>query len=346
MRSPSRVRRLGVLAVGVGVLMAVTMTSCSSSTTSPAPRPATDRACVVTATPAGPVTLPLQVAGSTASAADLFSVSMCIDGHGPYPFLVDTGQAVSVITPTLADELHLHRAGKMSLGAVSCRSGAPAAVLDKWSVGGVSLDAQDVAVAPVPDTDLTEIPDGVLGSDVLGRFDTIRVDYPSHQLTMLAPEAGLPTQPTLVRGATTPVSSELVSGTPAAVVPLVVVQSTSGTLASAPVSFARGALAHFVVDSGSAISSIDSSLARSLHLTGTGNLGSAPGVGCPSPNLEVHSGAWRLGSLRLPSIPLVSMSYVRVAGQIAAGTVGADVLSRFGSFVLDYRSAQLILEGH
>jgi hypothetical protein len=343
MRSPSSKRRLCALVAGL--IVAVTFTSCTSSAASSSLRSATLQACAITAATAGPVTVSLQVAGSAPGGAALFSAPVCVDGQGSFPFLVDTGQAVSVISPTLAGQLRLHRRGNVSLGAVSCQLDAPSATPDHWSVGGIALDTQKLAIASIPGTDLAHVPDGILGSDVLGRFDAIRVDYPSHELTMVAPEAALVVQPTLVRGVTTPVSSELVSGAPTAVVPLVVVQSTNGTLASAPVSFGRRPSAAFVVDSGSELSSVDVALARSARLAGAGILGPAPGVGCSSPSSAVLSGPWALGSLRLVSMPLVRASYVTVAGQVASGTVGADILGRYGSFVLDYRSAQLILGG-
>jgi hypothetical protein len=343
MRPPSKLRRLEAL-IGAGA-MALTVTSCTSSTRSPSSRPAQDRACAITAAPAGPVTIPLKVAGSSPGTTGLLTAPVCVDGQGPFPFLVDTGQAVSVISPTLADRLHLHRSGKVSLGAVSCQADTPAAAVASWSVGGLPLDTQHLAVAPVPDTELAQAPQGVLGSDVLGRFDAIRVGYRNDQLTMVAPEAALPAQPTLVRGATRPVSAELVSGTPTAVVPLVVVQSAAGTLASAPVTLGRGHPTPFVVDSGSPTSSVGTSVARFAHLAAAGTFGPAPGVGCPPSSAEVHSGPWAVGSLELPSMPLVRASDVTIAGQVIAGTVGTDVLARYGSFVLDYRSAQLILGG-
>lgn len=275
----------------------------------------------------------------------MVTAPVCIDGQGPFPFVIDTGQPVTTLSPTLVSRLHLHSSGSISLGASSCRSDAPEVSVASWSVGGLSLAAQQVASAPMPNLGFGEqVVDGLLGADVLGRFSVIRVDYHTDQLTLVAPEAAPPKLPTLIPGkAGRSFSPTLVVGTPRAVIPVTVVEAPTGTLTSASVTFGNHGAVDLVVDSGEPDSALGTNVARLMHLAPAGSVGPGGGVGCPPTVPQYRSGGWTVGSLHLASTTLNAVGYATVAGQAAAGTIGADVLAAYGSFVLDYRSAQLML---
>jgi len=347
-KPPDRQPRLWVrrfVTLAAGLVAAATMASCTASSRSSvgsAPV-ASARSCAFSTAPSGPVTISLDAAGVAGS--HLVTAPLCIDGRGPFPFVIDTGQSVTTLSPTLVNRLHLQSSGSISLGASSCRSDAPEVSVASWSVGGLSLAAQQVASAPMPNLGLGgQVVDGLLGSDVLGRFSVIRVDYHTDRLTLVAPEAAPPKLPTLIPGKPgRSFSPTLVVGTPRAVIPLTVVESPTGTLASASATFGNHGALDLVVDSGEPDSAVGTNVARSMHLAPAGSVGPSGGVGCPPTVPQYRSGGWAVGSLPLASTALNAVGYATVAGQATAGTIGADVLAGDGSFVLDYRSAQLIL---
>jgi hypothetical protein len=117
---------------------------------------------------------------------------VCIDGQGPYPFLVATGAGSSVITPALARKLRLRRAAATSVRGVTCVATTPQVKVKYWSMGGVRLAGQEVLTAGVPSQGMKHPPKGVIGSDVLSRFGAVGIDYHTRKLTVLQREAPAP----------------------------------------------------------------------------------------------------------------------------------------------------------
>ena len=67
----------------------------------------------VTTLPGGAEKVPLTVSTVAGQVAE--SVNVCIDGRGPFPFVLDTGAGQSTIDAGLARRLHLPSAGSASL---------------------------------------------------------------------------------------------------------------------------------------------------------------------------------------------------------------------------------------
>jgi hypothetical protein len=289
-----------------------------------------------------------QIATSTSSAkaatsgGTLVTVGVCIGKSGPYPFVVDTGSTRSIIASGLASSLHLKKAGTVALGGSGC---ATTGYLVKTPV----LHVQAVALAPqqMVRSNLSRWSgkrvDGVLGSDILGRFGAIKLDLTKHTLTFAGAEGPAPVSHALIIGktGTTPPAS-LLKGPPAANVPITIVQSPGSIAAFTNVSVANQGPYPFSVDTGSPTSSV--STTAGLHLVADNGSDTAPGgVGCKGtvPTLAPTS-------LAMGSAPPVTLALhaVKIAGPQRAGIVGAlglDALGTYGAIIVDYEGADLAL---
>ena len=129
-----------------------------------------------TAAPYGGEKVPLTVsvvAGQVAETADV-----CIDGRGPYPFILDSGAGQSTIDSGLAHRLHLASAGSATgFAGVGCTGTARPVSVGTWSLDGVALAPQQLTAATLPQMGGKGEADGLLGSDVLSRFGGIRIDF-------------------------------------------------------------------------------------------------------------------------------------------------------------------------
>ena len=85
------------------------------------------------ALPGGVTRLPMTVSTVAGQVAE--SVNVCIEGQGPYPFVLDSGAGESTIDGDLAKRLHLPEAGPASLFAgVGCTGTAQPVSVDSWNV--------------------------------------------------------------------------------------------------------------------------------------------------------------------------------------------------------------------
>ncbi|MBV9806564.1 MAG: retropepsin-like domain-containing protein [Solirubrobacterales bacterium] len=104
--------------------------------------------------------------------------------HGrAFPFLIDTGASVTLVTPTLARHLHLRTVGQphQFCGVTGC-STARRVRLSNWSIGGQPLPSVLASSSPIVGTGGFGF--GLLGSDVLSRFGSVTIDYRDKLLTL------------------------------------------------------------------------------------------------------------------------------------------------------------------
>jgi hypothetical protein len=335
-------RLLGVLlaSVALGALPA-----CGSSGTSAfggASLPAFRAGCGVAK---GLPSIPLYLSRSGAAVTPF--VSVCLEGKGPYPFVLGTGASRSLIARSLAEELKLPTAaggGAAAAPGAGCAGPGTVVVVGQWSVGAMSLASQTLVETDAAGFGTGGAPAGILGGDVLSRFGAIRVDYALKRLSVLAPESTAPAAASIRRADhLQPAPPLLVRSTTASGALLTVLRSTDGALASGATSFGTGGPQSFLVDTGAGRTTVSPAATQSASLSSAGSSSTSSVVGCPGTAIGVHSGPWTFGSVdQRPQVMASGVVSDGGAGA-AAGVVGSDTLSRYSSVVLDYRTAILWL---
>jgi len=314
------------------------LVGCGSSSSESAATEGSGDGCGAS-TSAGAIRVSFTVARSLGHPVPI--VSVCLEGKGPYPFVLSSGAGTSSVVPSLATSLHLIAASSQGqvLG-VSCIPNAPTVSVRSWSMAGVKLTAQKLQVASLPG-EITPRPLGLIGSDVLARFGAVRVDFRAHELQTSGPEGAAPTSSSLVIGQTSTVPTPgLVHGTPRAGSPVTVLIGPTGTLMSVPVSLGSSS-SSWTVDTGSPNSVVAPGTASSAGLTPTGSSAPSWGRGCTGTVPQVASGTWSVNDAALPSTALSTQQFPGAANNTTTGALGTDVLSTYGSILLDYRHAHL-----
>ncbi len=309
--------------------------------------PPAGRCRTVTPTPGAASSVPLAVTKASSGAA-IALVSACINGTGPFPLVLDTGASVSIVDTQVVRALHLASAGAATkVVGVNCAGTARPVRIKEWSIGSVRLTGQTVESTAIPNFGLHRAPAGLLGSDILSRFGAVRIDYQGQKLLLPGPEGAETGKPGLVKGPTTiPTPPDLLVGYPSPVtVPIDIASGlTGGVLALAPVQFGTSAQRlTFAVDTGSADSSVATSAASLLNLPVTHSSAPVSGATCTSVEKLVTSGPWSLNGTPLQPQDLVRTDTPTKASTLVSGTLGSNQLSQFGSVVLDYAGARLLI---
>ncbi len=278
------------------------------------------------------------VAGQTAE-----SVNVCFGGQGPYPFVLDSGAGESSIDATLAKHLHLATAGPSSLFAgVGCTGTARPVQAPSWSMDGVALEPQQLTAATLPQIGGKGEPDGLLGSDVLGRFGAVRIDFAAAALTLPGPEGAPLSGTASYTGPLGPPPTTLTQGE-GTTVPLTVSPVPGDVSLSVAVRFRGGPRRSFVVDTGSSQSVVASSLARAESLTAT-NLAQRQATVCSTIVAPlVHSGSWSVPGQALYPQLVGETDFGVISAGGTEGLLGSDQLRRYHWVVLDYAGARLVL---
>jgi hypothetical protein len=158
----------------MSVLVAAALAACGGRDAAPAPHvhvepevnfalpPATDGCSAASALPGGGAQVPIEVSTVAGQVAEL--VSVCIAGHRPFPFVLDSGAVQSTIDAHLAHKLQLRSAGPpTSFSGVDCRGTAQPVSVDQWSREGVELAPQILTSATLPEFGGNGEPVGLLG---------------------------------------------------------------------------------------------------------------------------------------------------------------------------------------
>ena len=291
--------------------------------------------------PGGGVRLPLTV--STVAGQTAESVNVCIGGQGPYPFVLDSGAGESTIDAKLAKRLHLGEAGPSSLFAgVGCTGTARPVQVSSWSMDGVPLDPQQLTAATLPQIGGKGEPDGLLGSDVLGRFGAVRIDFAAGALTLASAE-GAPLSGTA--SYTGPVGAPPTTLTQGegTTVPLTVSPVEGDVSLSVPVRFHGGPPAQLrrrhrlLPERGRLVGGPVASL------TGT-NLAQRQATVCSTITVPlVHSGIWSVPGQALYPQLVGETDFGVISAGGTEGLLGSDQLRRYGWVVLDYAGGLLVL---
>ncbi len=289
----------------------------------------------------GAAQVPLTVSTVAGQVAE--SLDVCIDGRGPFPFVLDSGAGQSTIDAGLARSLHLSSAGPASqFAGVGCTGTAQPVAVSSWSLDGVTLAPQQLTAATLPQIGGKGEPVGLIGSDVLSRFGAVRIDFASGALVLPGPEGPPLSGATSYTGPSGPPPTALTQGE-GTTVPLTVTPLEGDVSLNVAVRFDGGPRRSFVVDTGSSQSVVATSVARASSLAGT-DLAQRQSTVCSVITVPlVHSGPWSVPgqALHLQLIGETDFGTVSLAG--IQGLLGSDQLKRFGWIVLDYTGGRLVL---
>jgi predicted aspartyl protease len=292
-----------------------------------------------------------------ATGGALIAAGVCVNGHGPFAFLIDTGASITAIDSRVAALLRLRPLATGHSPGFGCDHTVSLARVNSLSVDGLRLEPQTVVVGPLR-SPLTPSLDGLLGSDVLSRFAAIRIDFSSGRLTLAGPE-GRPTNGSVIGDGRPRLSRALSYGT-VTTVPAVmtgnsrpvsnkVADLVSNVQIQVAVGVGGGPLNNFVVDTGAGTTIISPALAMQAGLaeSGRGSRGYA-GLDCPVSVSHYRVGAWDLDAItasghsaRFGLAPQTVSSNILLPD--VTGLLGSGTLLRYSPVVVDYRDADLLL---
>lgn len=291
--------------------------------------------------PGGGTRFPVTVSTRQSQTAALANV--CIDGKGPFPFVIDTGAEGSVLASSLAAKLGLPKIGApVPIGGAGCSATARVSRLASWDVAGLALRPQAVIYLKIPLFGGRGQPDGLLGSDVWSRFGAMRLDFARGLVTVPGPERPGPARKTTIFGpSATPVPAALLRVKPAVVAPMTVTSEPGSTGITVKVRLGTHAPLNFTPDTGASQSAVDPGVARQAGLA-SANARVRQGTVCTVATFpEVRTGSWSVAGHPLPPQVVGVTGLVSTTG--VAGLLGADQMSRFGSVIFDYAGGRLVL---
>jgi predicted aspartyl protease len=291
--------------------------------------------------PDGAAKVPLTVSTVAGQVAE--TINVCIDGRGPFPFVLDTGAGQSTIDAGLARRLHLPSAGSVSsLAGVGCTETAQPVAIHAWSLDGVSLAPQDVTSATLPQMGGKGEPAGLLGSDVLGRFGAVRIDFAASALVLPGDEGAPLNGSAPYTGPLGPPPAVLTQGEGTSV-PLTVTPIEGDVSLNVAVRFTGGPRRSFVVDTGSSQSLVATTVARAESL-GRTDLAQRQATVCSVITVPlVRSGAWSVPGVPLHPQLVGETNFGTISQSGTRGILGSDQLKRYDWVVLDYSGGQMVL---
>lgn len=229
-------------------------------------------------------------------------VPVSINHFGPYDFLLDTGTQITMVGPSLADELHLNTQGAAAVSGPGFHESASFTQLDLLEAGSHGVVNQKVLVYGLLNLRAVD-PHirGILGEDFLENFDML-IDY-AHLLLcfddsavmrakMKGPHIALMTPPQTANGASLPRL-------------LIIAARLSG----------ETGLIRLMLDSGANIPYLYNTSQRLVTQTmAPASFGGRSLVGSgPDGNQHVFSALppqeVKIGSLELPSVTFLTLAY-------------------------------------
>lgn len=260
-------------------------------------------------------------------------VNVCLDGHGPYPLILDTGAEISVISTELAEEIGLEKVGKPgTIGGAGCTGRSQKFRLPRWSLDGIPLQGGAITTTDAPEQG-PGFPRGSLGADVLSRFAAARLDFARQQLTVRGKEG-----PIFKAGAKSRSLKRLVRRKPALSAPMKVKALSGGVQQSVEVGVGEIPPRDYLIDTGAALTFVDSKVVRKAKLEPTG-VATRGGTYCSTITVPEYRGRHlKLGNGRLEPQRIGSLK-----GLHGGGVLGASSLARYGSVVFDWTRERLQL---
>ena len=114
-------------------------------------------------------------------------VPVTIDGKGPYTFALDTGASQSLVDAQVATKLGVPKTGNHpKIAGISSVEKLATVRVRHWKVGEIELPPTTIVAGNLPFGNAKGGVQGLLGSDMLSRFDVITIDY-AHEVLRLHP---------------------------------------------------------------------------------------------------------------------------------------------------------------
>ena len=283
-------------------------------------------------------------------------VSVCIEGTGPYPFIVDTGASGTAVDAGLVKRLGLTAVGAPErLVGPGCVTDGQASRVTQWSVAGLPLAPQTLTAVKIPEMGGPGEPVGVIGSDVWNRFGALRVDFRRGDLVVPGRERAAPNRAVMItRPVISRLPSSLVHGAAQFDAPMTVDASADTVLLGTPVALGSHAPREFIPDTGAVVSVVDSGVATMVGLTRLRQRTTQSTVCSVIASPDVLTGKWwltgsrrRSGALASHALEPQAVATMDLSGMPGvAGFLGADQMSRFGSVVFDYAGGRILFGAH
>jgi len=288
--------------------------------------------------PGGGYQLPLTISsGGDGNVA--VTVNVCVDGHGPFPFFLDSGAGQTHISAGLADRLHLATISRSrGTGIGGCIDNYSVVMVDSWSADGLPLTSQSISADTEPGMGGKGEPVGLLGNDVLSRFGAVRIDFDPGALVLPGPERA-PLGTSTFIGPKAPVPAELTKGQ-GEVVPAEASIGPVNDYLNVLVRFGDQPSNWFVVDTGTSRTQVDPWVSKEGSLRATDLADSTDTVCSVLMTPIVQSGSWSMSGLVLRP-QLVDSG--NIGSSSIAGIVGADTLAHKKWVVLDYTGGLVVL---
>lgn len=170
----SRSARLRTLLAFVPIAVILTgLSACAVSLNSSTPT-ACDRGF------SAPVDVKKDFQGNT-----LVLVSVTLEGQGPYVMALDTGASKTLVDRSVAQKLGLPVAGPpQEFSGIGGQQQATPVRINSWSIDKIKLPASEIASISLGQAQRSAGIVGFLGSDLMGRFGLVSIDYNNGTLTV------------------------------------------------------------------------------------------------------------------------------------------------------------------
>jgi hypothetical protein len=279
-------------------------------------------------------------------------VNVCIEGSGPYPFVVDTGASSTAVDAGLVRRLELKAVGPPEkLVGPSCVTGGQEHRVTQWSIAGLPLAPQTLTAVKIPEMGGRGEPVGVIGSDVWNRFAELRVDFRRGDLVVPGRERAAPSRAVLItRPVVSRLPGSLIRGAAEFDAPMTVDASGNTVLLRIAVAFGSHQPREFIPDTGAVISVVDSGVASMVGLKRLGQRTTQSTICSVFASPDVLTGSWSIAGNALSPASLAgqplqpqSVATMDLGGLRGVdGFLGADQMSRFGSVVFDYAGGRIL----